>query len=228
VQYKLPKDFGISLYSSEVGDGPMNLSDNKYLKKFYAKIALPTPLSQAQQVHGNNISKAISGEVQKDADGLFAFDSTPLSVRSADCAPVFLFDKETGFFCAIHCGRKSVLLGIISVTLKNLLSKNSIDHESIKVFIGPHIRVNSYPILKKDVESILKSSHAQYIKDCGEERCFDLTGAIYGELENIGIKENNIIDCKINTFTDERFYSYRRSGGGVPMVFVTVGVKNGT
>lgn len=228
MRYKLPKDFGISVISSEVGDGPMNLSDNKYLKKFCAKIALPTPLSIARQTHGINISKAIFGEVQKDADGLFTFDLTPLSIRSADCAPVFLFDKKTGFICAIHCGRKSVLLGIISVTLRDLLIKNSIDPSGIRVFIGPHIRVVDYPIFEKDAKAISKSRLAPYLKECKNKICFDLTGAIYTELENIGIKENNIIDCKINTFTDKRFFSYRRRGSGASEVFVTIGAKNET
>ena len=222
MHYNLLLNFGISIISSEVGDGPMNLSDSKNLKSFCRKVSLPTPLSQAEQIHQNIIAPAKPGATAKNADGLFTFDATPLSIRSADCAPIFLTDEKTGFLCAIHCGRKSLLLGIISESLKALLNKYKVKPEEIRVFIGPHIRAKNYPLYKRDIKQIASSSFAKYIKNFEKIKCFDLTGAIYGELEKIGIRENNIIDCKINTFIDKRFFSYRRRDSKVPRVFVTI------
>jgi len=226
VRYNLPESFGISVISSEVEDGPMNLSNPENIKLFCRKIAFPTPLSQAEQIHKNIIAPAKPGATAKGADGLFAFDITPLSIRSADCAPIFLTDPGTGFLCGIHCGRKSLLRGIISKSFKTLLNDNSIRPENIRVFIGPHIRVNNYSLYGKDIKPIMVSHFVKYVKDYAGNKCFNLTGALCGELEKIGIRENNIVDCKINTFTDKRFFSYRRGDSKAPEVFITICRKN--
>lgn len=200
----------------------MNLSDSKNLKSFCRKVLLPTPLSQAEQIHKNIIAPAKPGATAKGADGLFTFDATPLSIRSADCAPIFLTDRKTGFRCAIHCGRKSILYGIISESLKALLNNYKINPKNVKVFIGPHIRAKNYPLYRYDIEQIEITPFTKYLQSCADKKYFDLAGAIYGELEKIGIRENNIIDCKIDTFIDKRFFSYRRGDSKVPEVFVTI------
>jgi hypothetical protein len=221
MQYKLPKDFSLFIFSSEIKDGAMNLSNSKNVGLYAKKIGLSSPLSQAEQVHASKIVKAKAGAVAEGADGIFTFGTTPLSVRSADCVPIFLHDVKSGFVCAIHCGRKSLVNRIISKSLKHLLQAYDINPVGIKVFLGPHIRSEDYCISSFDAKAIEKAG----FKDCLKGRNFDLTSGVLSDLEKIGIAEDNVADCGINTFSSKKFFSFRGNGGKQPSVFITICIK---
>jgi len=191
-------------------------------------LKLSTPPAQAEQVHGGKIVKAVGAQRAAGADGIFTFDTTPLLIRSADCAPVFVFDfAGSGFLCALHCGRVSIVKKIISKSLNKILAKNKINPKTLKVFIGPHIRRVNYPIGKPAQRQVTRAGFSAQLALCGRKKCFDLTSAIISELEKIAVSADNIFDCGINTYIDKRFYSLRRFKGKLPGVFATVAFKNG-
>ena len=222
MQFEFPENSSYLVFSSEVGDGAMNLSNEKNIDSFVEKIGLSAPLSQAQQIHGSKIVKAKTGTVASGADGLFSFDKTPLSVRSADCIPILLCDKKSNFSCAIHSGRRGLLGKIISKSLKKILQKYKLNPLDIEVFLGPHIRVKNYSISDLDAKAAEKVGFKKYLYYKNNLKYFDLTSCALGELEKIGISRDNITDCDIDTFEDERFFSYRKSGAKQPAVFMTI------
>lgn len=222
MQLKFPENSGHLVFLSEVGDGAMNLSNEKNINSFVKKIRLSSPLSQAQQIHGSKIVKAKAGTVASGADGLFSFDKTPLSVRSADCIPILLCDQKGNFSCAIHSGRRSLLGKIISKSLKKILQKYELNPLDIKVFLGPHIRVKNYSISDLDAKAAEKVGFKKYLYYKNNRKYFDLTSCALGELEKIGISRDNITDCDIDTFKDERFFSSRKGGAKRPAVFMTI------
>ncbi len=205
----------------------MNLSCPKNTVNYCKKIGLSTPLSQAEQVHSNRIKQALPGEIIQGADGLFTFEAIPLSVRTADCVPIVLSERESGFMAVIHCGRKSLVRKIISNSLKKILKNRSVNSEKIKIFIGPHIRSSDYFLRRsEDITEVKKSGFGEFIKLNNGKNYFNLTSAVISELVKVGIRENNIIDSKINTYADKRFFSYRRDTEKSPRVFITICIKN--
>lgn len=228
MQYKIAKKIGLTIFSSEVEDGPMNLPNKKNVNLYAKKIGITIPLSQAEQTHRNKIRQAKPGVIAKGADGLFCLDDTPLSIRSADCVPVFLHDLNSGFCCALHCSRKNLVGGIISNSLRRLLGQLDIASYDLKGFVGPHIRVKNYPIFDSDAGKIRQAGFGKYLDIKATRFHFDLTGCVFGELEKIGIPRDNITDCGIDTFENKKLFSYRRGMNinDKPAVFITICFKN--
>lgn len=226
MRYRITKKTGLIVFSSEVGDGPMNLPNKKNVSLYTKKIGIVTPLSQAEQIHGNKIAQAKKGIIAEGADGLFCFDDTPLSIRSADCVPVFLHDLNSGFCCALHCSRKNLIGGIISDSLKRLLGQLDVASYDLKGFVGPHIRVKNYPVFDDDADKIRQAGFGKYLDTKATRSHFDLTSCVFGELEKIGIPRDNIVDCGIDTFENKKLFSYRRDIDKKPAVFITICFKN--
>lgn len=115
----------------------------------------------AQQIHSKNIYLATQkdkGKEIKAVDGLLTFSpNTPLLIRTADCLPIYIFEKKKKLIGLIHAGRKGLENGII----ENLIDKlNSIETNlnDLELFIGPHICSKCYFMdLEKELEKKLKN-----------------------------------------------------------------------
>lgn len=213
-------DQNVKIYVSQKSDGSMNLSKMDNIYKFCQSNDIPIP-ALAEQVHGNKIVMANPEKIAKGADGLYSQKSIALGIRSADCIPMMLYNKSKDMLYALHCGRKGIIAGIIQ-NIKEIES----DIEEAKVFLGPHIRVENYPLRKNDAELIKNSDYGSFLKKIGGQDHFNLTSACQEELTRIGVKRENISDCGIDTYADNRFYSYRKQGDNKNIqVFITIAKK---
>jgi len=236
MEFKLPTDFsGVRIFSSEKSDGSMDKEGiEKNLPKFLKKIrfalkalsssTLKSPqtaptVAYSEQVHRNKIKLIKNPGYYKGCDGLVTGERVILAVKSADCIPLLFFDNERGMFGVIHVGRRSLLGGIISVSLREYFKKSSHSPALVTFFIGPHIRKDNYEIKGNVVDEVKESGFEKFLDHSPAKITFDLTGALMSELEKLGVKRDNIYDCAADTFTDERFFSYRR---GDRELFVTL------
>ena len=135
-----------------------------------------------------------------------------IGASAADCGPILLADPTARVIGAAHAGWKGALTGIVEATV-GAMEKLGADRNGIIAAIGPLIRQPSYEVGGEFVERFIEADAENgvfFIPAAREGHAmFDLAGYIRMRLENAGVLM--IDDIGVDTYSDERFYSYRRS-----------------
>jgi len=135
-----------------------------------------------------------------------------IGVSTADCGPVLFVDPNARVIGAAHAGWKGALTGILESTIETM-ERLGAARSRIVAAIGPLIRQQSYEVGSEFVERFLDADANNAMFFIPSERqghaMFDLAGFIRLRLENAGILM--IDDLAIDTYSDERCFSYRRS-----------------
>ena len=135
-----------------------------------------------------------------------------LGVTAADCGPVLFVDPNARVIGAAHAGWKGALTGVVESPVA-AMEKLGAERGRILAAIGPLIRQHSYEVGNEFVERFIEDDAENglfFIPAAREHHAmFDLAGFIRMRLENAGVSV--IDDTGIDTYSDERFYSYRRS-----------------
>ncbi|OQA52977.1 MAG: hypothetical protein BWY43_00265 [candidate division WS2 bacterium ADurb.Bin280] len=226
MDHKLSENFrGVRIFSSEKADGPMNfrLGGKERVEQFIKSHNFFVPSVSCEQVHGNEIVFAKEPGHFAKTDAALCRDNFAVITRSADCLPLMIFDKKSGIIGAAHVSRKNLSDSIIK-NFSKMHQENGGDVGSTAVFLGPHIRKQNYKINKEGVSILQKGLFGKFLD---KEGFFDLTEAVIFALENEGFLRENIEDCKIDTFTTDSLYSYRRDALHSQVnVFATVIIKD--
>ena len=165
------------------------------------------------QVHSNKIFK-INNVVKKKliGDGFFTSKKNiALGILTADCAPVFIYDKKLKIIGAAHAGWKGAYKGIIK-NLINSFKKEGSNINNIIAVIGPCISKKNYEVKNDFVKKFLKKNKKNKIFfDFNTKNIhFDLSHYIKYQLLSMGIQRIEVI--KKDTYTKKNnFFSYRRS-----------------
>jgi YfiH family protein len=135
-----------------------------------------------------------------------------ISITAADCGPVLLVDPNARVVAAAHAGWKGALTGILESTIQTMENLGA-ERGGMVAAIGPLIRQQSYEVGGEFVERFLDADADNAVFFIPASRdghaMFDLAGFIRTRLENAGVLM--IDDLGVDTYSDERFYSYRRS-----------------
>ena len=135
-----------------------------------------------------------------------------IGILTADCAPIFFYDRKKKIIGCAHAGWKGVLKGVIKNTVKKFNELNSNNNDLIAA-VGPCINKKNYEVKADFFEKFIiqdKNYESFFKKISSEKYFFDLRGFINKELSNLNIK--NIDNIEMDTFSEkEFFYSYRRS-----------------
>jgi YfiH family protein len=135
-----------------------------------------------------------------------------IGVTAADCGPILFVDPRARVIGAAHAGWKGALTGVLESTIA-AMEQLGAERAGIVAAIGPLIRQHSYEVGAEFVErfTLADAENARFFIASSRENhaMFDLAGFIRMRLENAGVLM--IDDTGIDTYSDERFYSYRRS-----------------
>ena len=135
-----------------------------------------------------------------------------IGITTADCGPILLVDPNARVIGAAHAGWKGALTGILESTI-DAMEKLGAERSGIVAAIGPLIRQPSYEVGGEFVERFVEADaeNATFFIPSAREghAMFDLAGFIRTRLEAAGILM--IDDLGLDTYADERFFSYRRS-----------------
>jgi YfiH family protein len=135
-----------------------------------------------------------------------------IGITAADCGPLLLVDPDARVIGAAHAGWKGALTGIVESTIE-AMEKLGAERAGIVAAIGPLIRQPSYEVGNEFVERFMEedAENTLFLLPAAREghAMFDLAGFIRARLENAGVLV--IDDIGIDTYSDERFFSYRRS-----------------
>ena len=194
-------------------DDPANVAENRRRMAEQMGVA-PERLLSAHQIHSPDVVVA-TGPWQGDkprADALVtSTEGIAIGVTAADCGPILFADAAARVIGAAHAGWKGALTGVLESTIE-AMEKLGADRSGIVAAIGPLIRQHSYEVGSEFVERFLDADAENAVFFIPSVRSghamFDLAGFIRMRLENAGVLM--IDDIGVDTYSDERFYSYRR------------------
>tara|TARA_B100001250_G_scaffold97240_1_gene81503 strand:- start:52 stop:732 length:681 start_codon:yes stop_codon:yes gene_type:complete len=176
-----------------------------------------------EQVHGNEIKWVkLPGEYE-NVDGLIS--SNPnliLSLKVADCVPVYLFDPKSQIFGLIHSGWRGTKGMIVNEGI-NLMIKKGAQLKDIKCYLGPSIGQCCYEV--GDDVSRFYSSKSKILLDSNKVK-LNIKLEIKLELERMGVLAKNINISHLCTFELSKFHSYRRDGLEAGRMYATIMIKN--
>ena len=216
------RDGGVSegIYASLNGgigsnDDPANVAENR--RRMAEQMGVtPKHFLSVHQTHSPNVVVSTGpwqGPSRPLADAIVTrTEGLAIAATAADCGPILLVDPNARVIGAVHAGWKGALTGIVESTV-DAMEKLGAERSSIVAAIAPLIRQHSYEVGGEFVERFIEADAENalfFIPAAREDHAmFDLAGFIRMRLENTGVLM--IDDIGVDTYSDERFYSYRRS-----------------
>ena len=196
-------------------DDPANVTENRRRIAEQMGVA-PDCFLSVHQIHSPNAVVATGpweGVSRPRADAIVTrSEGLAIGVTAADCGPILLVDPAARVIGAAHAGWKGALTGIVESTVA-AMEKLGAERGGIVAAIGPLIRQHSYEVGGEFVERFIEAEaeNALFFVPSSREghAMFDLAGFIRMRLESAGVLM--IDDIGVDTYSNERFYSYRRS-----------------
>ncbi len=165
------------------------------------------------QTHSNKVIEIKKKNLRKKifADAIITKKrGLALTVVTADCVPVLVYDINNKIVGCIHAGWKGALNGIIKNTIQKIKGKNK--NSKIIASVGPCIGKKNYEVdldfykkfMNKSRNNKKYFSHKNKIK-----KLFDLRKFVSDKLLEFKIKVDHV---NRDTFAEKtNFFSYRRS-----------------
>ena len=192
---------------------------------------LPFYVVQPHQVHGTVIKEVVDPMTTRDMlEGVDALvtdvPGVAISVRTADCIPVLLYDPVHRAVAAVHDGWRGTVQRLSQKVIDFMYERYGTNASDLKAVIGPGIGPESFQVGQEVVDAFAEAGFPmdQILKDCGPKvptednpmnggLHIDLWRANEWLLKFCGVLEGNIQITVICTFQKyELFYSARREG----------------
>jgi len=198
----------------------LNSNDNKNLVKKNIEIAKNNlgiknkKIKFLKQIHSdkveiinaNNFKNLITG------DGSITIDKNiALAILTADCAPIFIFDKKNTFICAIHAGWKGCLSNIIKKAIKKIVQLG-VERDDLIALVGPCLEEKNFEV-DKDFINIFKKKDINYLdffskKNGNNKFFFNMRSMINFQLKKCLISE--VKNVNLDTYSNSKlFFSHR-------------------
>lgn len=130
----------------------------------------------------------------------------PLTIKTADCAPVLLADTQHHVIGAAHAGWKGAVKGVTEQTVLAMIRLGA-DIRHIVAAIGPCIHQESY-LVQPDMKALFSADEAVFFKAYPDGEHFDLPAYVAGRLRAAGVEQVDVLP--FDTYTDTVYNSYRR------------------
>jgi hypothetical protein len=139
-----------------------------------------------------------------------------IGIKTADCAPVLLFDRRTQAIAAVHAGWRGTALGIAGKAVRVMGERFSSRPEDLSAVIGPSIGPCCYEVGEAVFEAMSHHGEADQVLRPGHRPLrwmFDLPLANRMQLERAGIPPGRISPAGLCTCCrKDLFFSHRRDG----------------
>jgi YfiH family protein len=175
-------------------------------------LRLPGAPRWLHQVHGSSVAELgplpTPDEPQVDA-AVSRIPGTVLAILTADCLPVLFCTDDGSAIGAAHAGWRGLAAGVLEAAVEQMQAPPA----RLLAWLGPCIGAASYEV-GEDVRAAFVS-HAADAAACfvptrpGHWHC-DLAALARRRLAAAGVER--IHGGGFDTFSDPRFYSYRREG----------------
>ena len=166
-------------------------------------------LAVPEQVHSAVVEFARCPGMYPVADGLVTQDpEIILTLKVADCVPVFLHDPSKNIIGLVHSGWRGTVENIVLNAIQ-LMEKNGTETCDIRCILGPAIGICCY-----EVDGEVAKIFDDKVKVKMEERKWrvGLHEQIRLQLASVGVQKKNIRSSEICTYESQGYQSYRRDG----------------
>ena len=130
----------------------------------------------------------------------------------ADCPILIAEDRKKGLSALVHCGIYHINRGLPKAFIKSLIEKCESNPEDIYLYIGSHIKKESYIYDNYPLKATNKEIWKGAIEEKEDGFHIDLEKAILNQLKDFKLGE--IIISNIDTSKDDRYASHYESYKG--------------
>ena len=189
----------------------------------------------ANQTHSDNIKIITQKETKgwqglddaiEDCDALITdVKGVVMSILTADCVPILLYDTQQEVVAAVHAGWKGTKEQIVLKTVQKMKEKYGCNPRNIIAGIAPSIGRCCYEVGEDVARHFFETPEGFDTK--GEKYMLDLPFINKLQLVKAGIPEENIEMSQICTACEvEKFFSYRKEQGCSGRFMSMIGMKN--
>lgn len=220
------------------GDRPENVREN-YAILGRAVGFLPERTVFTRQVHSDVIERVgaaqcgrgLQYEATEGCDGLITDEpGVALTVFSADCTPVLLYDPVRRAAGAVHAGWRGTAAGIAAKAAEKMVRELGCRPENIRAAVGPCIGPCCFETDADVPEAMLAALGAEAeacIRPAGEKFYVDLKELNAIWLRRAGVTQIDV-SAECTCCRPERFWSHRRVGGHRGSLAAIIVIKEGT
>ena len=215
---------GLNL-SFKVGDDPARVIANRQI---IAEVLgfNPQDLIVPHQTHGIKVvvvddqdrgrgADSTESEIT-DCDALVTnIAMLPLAVTIADCAPVLFYDPIQSVVAVAHAGWRGAFDRIAQKTLATMVTSFKCQPGNVLIGIGPCLQPLSLEV-SMDVALQAEAEFPQQpavLYDVGEKPHLDMPFMLKQQVLDGGAQLQNIEDKRLDTLSNQRFFSHRRQLG---------------
>lgn len=135
-----------------------------------------------------------------------------LAVKTADCAPVLLWDEQAGVIAAVHSGWQGTLDNIITPSVQAMIAQGA-DPKRIQGQIGPCLQQSNFAVGPDLYKQFIEATPAYepFFKTSETESgkyLLDNTGLIQWQLAQCGVTQISA-DQTCTIAQSDHYYSYR-------------------
>ncbi len=184
-----------------------DMRDKQNRDSFLRSLQLsPNKLIQLKQIHSDRIVK--NTDTERMADGIYGDSAeSVLSILTADCVPVFVYDSKTHLHGLAHAGWKGVHKEIVVKIINRLIDLGA-SIETLHVALGPHIHSCCYSISEERVEMF--DTYKEAVERKNGTYFLDLSQVLVSQLMALGVPKTHIeVSVECTGCESSRFYSYR-------------------
>ncbi len=192
------------------GDKRENVYKNRAL--YFEALHIPQDkLVFPEQVHSDCVKVVDKPGKVSRCDALIARNSNLfLTIQTADCFPVFLYDPQARVVGIIHSGWRGTARNIVGKTIALMESECNVNPERIIAAIGPGVQQSCYQV---DDQTASHFNERDLVPDGIGHFKLDVQGAIVRQLQNAGVADERMErDTTCTHCETDLYYSYRRDG----------------
>ncbi len=203
---KKPFYFNLSF---TVGDDENIVKENRMA--FANELGLDiSQIAFQKQIHSDIVTIVDKPGIIGESDAMITNKKNlGLAISSADCTPIFIYDKINSVIAAVHSGWRGTFQRILSKTIKKLINEFNSKPESLVVYVGPSIHQKNYEV-GKDVAELFNS---KYLLKINDKIFLDVLNANLDQLNEFQIPKEQIEVSELCSFEEkDLLHSYRRDG----------------
>lgn len=192
--------------ANHVGDDPSTVNANRRaLADHFGWQREPQWL---KQVHGTDVVEAVADGIEREGDAVFSREPGQIcTLHTADCLPVFFTTANANVVALAHAGWRGLVAGVLEQTVARLGAEPA----QVRVWLGPAIGPDAFEV-GNDVREAFTAIHpdaaACFRPNANGRWQADLYALARLRLGKIGV--HHIAGGDFCTFTDPRFFSFRR------------------
>lgn len=199
------------------GDDEATVRTNRAL--WADALGVEAPIVSLHQVHGPDVH-ALAARPSETLYGDAVITRTPglaISVFTADCTPILLFDPESKAVGAVHAGWRGTVAHVATAAVERMQREYGARPAAIRAAIGPAIGPCCFEVGHEVAEAARENAWPGWEAAVVERQPrphFDLFGANESQLVAAGLRPEHIFNSRLCTACHpELFYSWRRDQG---------------